>query len=297
MADGRIDYATSTIDSLSIAVSASVPFITLNNGLKMPQLGLGTYDQGSNETACQSALTALRAGYRKFDCAHLYFTEEGIGQGIKESGVPRDSIWITSKLTTTDYDNNNTMASIDAMLRRLQIDYLDLLYIHHPQGRVEEAWPVLEEAVRQGKVRALGVSNFDRDTALLRRIMTIAQIKPVTIQVECHPYRQLPEFRKLCAEYNLQVETWFPLGGTMSNRAILREPVITAIAAVHNKSAAQVILRWHMQMGFCTFPGARNPAYIQENIKIFDFKLSNEEMTQIESINRNRGIFNPAYYE
>ena len=277
--------------------TASVPLITLNNGLQMPQLGLGTYDQGSNETARQSVLTALRAGYRKIDSAHLYYTEEGVGQAIKESGIPREEIWVTSKLATTDYNSNNTMASIDAMLARLQLDYVDLLYIHHPEGQVEAAWPVMEEAVRQGKVRSLGLSNFDRNTALLQRIMEIAEIKPVTIQVECHPYRQLPEFRKLVAEYGLQMETWFPLGGTMSGGAILREPIITAIAAVHGKSAAQVILRWHMQMGFCTFPGARRADYIEENIQIFDFELTADEMAQIESINRNRGIFNTAYYE
>lgn len=288
-------------DENSSEIAATVPLITLNNGAKMPQLGLGTYNQGSNETAYRSVLAALRAGYRKIDTAHLYYDEEGVGQAInefmEESGTPREDIWVTSKLTTTDYNSNNTMASIDAMLQRLQLDYVDLLYIHHPQGRVEEAWPVLEEAVRQGKVRTLGVSNFDRDTNLLRRIMETSEIKPSTIQVECHPYRQLPEFRKLCAEYDLQVESWFPLGGTMSNGALLREQVITDIAVAHGKTAAQIILRWHMQMGFCTFPGSRNPDHIRENIDIFDFELTDEEMAQIEGLNRNRGIFNTDYYE
>lgn len=285
----------------SSAIAATVPFVTLNNGLRMPQLGLGTYNQGSNETAYRSMLAALRAGYRKVDTAHLYNDEEGVGRAInefmEESGTPRDSIWVTSKLAPADYASGNTMASIDAMLQRLQLDYVDLLYVHQPQGRVEEAWLVLEEAVRQGKVRTLGVSNFEHDTNLLSHIMESAEIKPATIQVECNPYRQLPEFRRLCEEYNLQVESWFPLGGTMSNGVLLREPVITVIAEAHGKTAAQVILRWHIQMGLCTFPGSRNPDHIRENIDIFDFELTDDEMAQIEGLNRNRGIFNTDYYE
>lgn len=272
--------------------TANVPLAVLNNGVEMPRFGLGTFMQGSNETCKQSCLTALKAGYRHIDTAHAYYDEEGVGQAIRESGIPREEIWVTSKLWPTEYGEGKTLKAIDEMLERMQLDYIDLLYVHQPIGDYVGAWKDMEKAVKAGKVRALGISNFDYNDEMWQRIMDSATIKPAVLQIECHPYAQRLAMRKKAAEQGIQVECWFPLGGAMSRGALLKDPVIKSIAQVHGKTPAQVILRWHIQEGFSVIPGATDPNYIKENIQIFDFSLTDDEMQKIRALNKEQRFFN-----
>ncbi|MGI6219485.1 MAG: aldo/keto reductase [Bacteroidaceae bacterium] len=272
--------------------TAGVPVVKLNNGVEMPRFGLGTFLQPSDEVCEQSCLTALKAGYRHIDTAHAYNDERGVGRAVKESGIPREEIWITSKLWPTEYGEGKTMEAIDAMLERMQLDYIDLLYVHQPVGDFVGAWKDMEKAVKMGKVRALGISNFDASDEVWDEIMSAATIKPAVLQIECHPYAQRVEIRKKAAKEGIQVECWFPLGGAMSNGALFKDPVIQKIAEAHGKTPAQVILRWHIQEGFSVIPGASNPDYIKENIQIFDFSLTDEEMTAMRSLNKEQRFFN-----
>lgn len=270
---------------------ANVPMVQLNNGTFMPRFGLGTF-MASVEDCKQACLVAFKNGYRHIDTAHAYMNERGVGEAVKESGVPREEIWITSKLWPTEYGEGKTLEAIDKMLSRLQLDYIDLLYVHQPVGDFLGAWKDMEKAVEAGKVRALGISNFDASDEVFRTIMDRARIKPAVLQIECHPYAQRLEMREKVKPYGILVECWFPLGGTMSNGALLRDPAILKVAEAHGKSAAQIILRWHIQEGFSVIPGATNPAYIKENIGIFDFTLSDEEMAQMRSLNKEKRFFN-----
>lgn len=272
--------------------TAGVPMVKLNNGVKMPQFGLGTFLQGSDDVCRQSCLTALKAGYRKIDTAHAYDDERGVGQAVSESGIPRSEIWITSKLWPTEYGEGKTMKAIDKILERLGTDYIDLLYVHQPVGDFTGAWRDMERAVEAGKVRTLGISNFDASDSVFNLIMKEALIKPAVLQIECHPYAQRIAMCEKARRYGIQVECWFPLGGAMSKGALLKDPTIMSIAKAHGKSAAQVILRWHIQEGLVAIPGATNPDYIKENIQIFDFKLTDEEMQAIRSLNKEKRFFN-----
>ena len=272
--------------------TAGVPVVKLNNGVEMPRFGLGTFLQPSDEVCEQSCLTALKAGYRHIDTAHAYNDERGVGRAVKESGIPREEIWITSKLWPTEYGEGTTLKAIDKMLERMQLDYIDLLYVHQPVGDFVGAWKDMEKAVKMGKVRALGISNFDASDEVWDEIMAAATIKPAVLQIECHPYAQRVEMRKKAAKEGIQVECWFPLGGAMSNGALFKDPVIRRIAEAHGKTPAQIILRWHIQEGFSVIPGASNPDYIRENIQIFDFALTDEEMAQMRSLNKEKRFFN-----
>ncbi len=275
--------------------AAGVPMVQLNNGILMPQFGLGTFLQPSDEVCRQSCLTALKAGYRHIDTAHAYNDERGVGQAVKESGIPRNEIWITSKLWSSEYGEGKTMEAIDKMLERLQADYIDLLYVHQPVGDFVGAWRDMEKAVAMGKVRALGISNFDANDEVFEKIITESRVKPAVLQIECHPYAQRLVMREKVKPYGIQVECWFPLGGAMSNGALLKDPTIMKIAEAHGKTPAQVILRWHIQEGFSVIPGATNPDYIKENIQIFDFALSEEDMAAMRSLNKEKRFFNATY--
>ena len=272
--------------------AANVPMVQLNNGILMPQFGLGTFLQPSDAVCEQSCRTALKAGYRHIDTAHAYNDEAGVGRAVKESGIPREEIWVTSKLWPNEYGEGKTAQAIDAMLERMQLDYIDLLYVHQPVGDFVGAWKDMEKAVAAGKVRALGISNFDANDEVFNRIMEAATIKPAVLQMECHPYAQRLAVREKAKTHNIQVECWFPLGGAMSNGALLKDPTIMEIAKAHGKTAAQVILRWHIQEGFSVIPGASNPDYIKENIDIFDFTLTDDEMAEMRGLNKERRFFN-----
>lgn len=276
---------------------ADVPMVQLNNGILMPQFGLGTFLQPSDSVCEQSCLTALKTGYRHIDTAHAYNDEEGVGRAVKESGIPREEIWITSKLWPTEYGEGKTMEAIDKMLERMQLDYIDLLYVHQPVGDFVGAWRDMEKAVAMGKVRALGISNFDASDEVFNKIMSESRVKPAVLQIECHPYAQRLAMREKVKPYGIQVECWFPLGGAMSNGALLRDPVICSIAEAHGKTLAQIILRWHIQEGSSVIPGASNPDYIRENIRIFDFELTDEEMARIRSLNQEKRFFNMSLEE
>jgi len=275
--------------------AANVPMVQLNNGILMPQFGLGTFLQPSDEVCEQSCLTALKAGYRHIDTAHAYNDEAGVGRAVKESGIPREEIWVTSKLWPNEYGEGKTAQAIDAMLERMQLDYIDLLYVHQPVGDFVGAWKDMEKAVAAGKVRALGISNFDANDEVFNRIMEVATIKPAVLQMECHPYAQRLAVREKAKAHNIQVECWFPLGGAMSNGALLKDPTIMEIAKAHGKTAAQVILRWHIQEGFSVIPGASNPDYIKENIDIFDFTLTDDEMAEMRGLNKEQRFFNMSF--
>ena len=286
---------TSMMGSASYAqdiykTAAGVPMVQLNNGILMPQFGLGTFLQPSDSVCEQSCLIALRAGYRHIDTAHAYNDEAGVGRAVKESGI-------TSKLWPTEYGEGKTMEAIDKMLERMQLDYIDLLYVHQPVGDFVGAWRDMEKAVAMGKVRALGISNFDANDEVFNKIMSESRVKPAVIQIECHPYAQRLAMREKVKPYGIQVECWFPLGGAMSNGALLRDPIICSIAEAHGKTPAQIILRWHIQEGFSVIPGASNPDYIKENIQIFDFELTDEEMAQIRSLNKEKRFFNMSLEE
>lgn len=272
--------------------TANVPNVQLNNGILMPRFGLGTFLQPNDSVCCNSVSTALKAGYRHIDTAHAYGDERGVGLAVKESGIPRNEIWITSKLWPSEYGEGKTLAAIDRMLERLNTDYIDLLYVHQPVGDFVGAWKDMEKAVAMGKVRALGISNFDANDEVFQRIMRESTVKPAVLQIECHPYAQRVEIREKVRPYGIHVTSWFPLGGAMSQGALLRDPEIMKIAEAHGKTPAQIILRWHIQEGLSAIPGATNPDYINENIGIFDFELTDGEMQTMRSLNKETRFFN-----
>lgn len=294
-------------DRSNIVQTADVPMVTLNNGVQMPRLGLGTQIQSLerdssesgrqllNDTSHDAVVAALQSGYRHLDTAHGYYNERGVGQGIIDSGVPREEIWLTSKLWPSEYGEGVTMEAIDKMLERLQTDYLDCIYLHHPAGDYVGAWKDLEKAYKQGKVRAIGISNFDNWPEAFYAIVDDMEIKPQIMQIECHPFAQRLETRALAEKYNIQVECWYPLGH--ADARLLNQDVLQSIADAHGKSVVQIILRWHMQEGFSAVPGSTNPAHIQENIEIFDFELTDEEMEKIRALDQGESgrYFNLNY--
>lgn len=271
------------------------PYVMLNNGLWMPRFGIGTFNVPDDNVAEDAVAYALKCGYRHIDTAHAYRVERGVGRAIKESGIPREEIWLTSKLWPTEYGEGKTMEAIDRMLERLQTDHIDLLYVHQPMGDYRGAWRDMEKAVKQGKVRSLGISNFDASDSLFNDIMEFAEIKPAVMQIELHPYAQRKYWQDMVRKNNIQMECWFPLGGEMSKGALFKDPVIQAIAKAHGKTPAQIIIRWHIQEGFSVIPGATRHDYIKENISVFDFSLTDEEMEQMRSLNKEKRFFNMDY--
>lgn len=272
--------------------NAQQPYLTLNNGVQMPQIGLGLYMIPEGDVAYNSVMTALESGYRHFDCAHAYQNERSLGRAIKDSGVERDSLWITSKLWPNEYGEGKTLKAIERMLGRLGLDYIDLVYFHQPMGDFVGGWKEMEMALSMGMVRAIGISNFDTSDSLFDQLIASAKVKPQIMQIECHPYAQRKHWQERCAAEGIQIECWFPLGGRDSKGEILRDPVINEIAQAHGKSAAQVIIRWHMQEGFSVIPGSSNPDHIRENIDVLDFALSNVEMQRIRALDRESRYFN-----
>ena len=274
---------------------ASTAKITLNNGLEIPQFGIGTF-MSTPEQAHDAVLAALRAGYRHIDTAHAYQNERGVGAAVKDSGIPRGEIWITSKLWPTDYSNGNAEASINKMLERLGTDYIDLLYLHQPVGDYMAGWRGLEAAVKAGKVRAIGLSNFDLNEKLFDDVIAKAEVKPAIVQIELHPYAQRKSFRKKCAENGIAIEGWYPLGGTHGGNSVLfADPVINEIAGRYGKTPAEIILRWHVQEGFSTIPGSRNEAHIRQNITVLDFELSEDDMNRIRALDGEKRFYTGTF--
>lgn len=264
--------------------------ITLNNGTQIPQFGIGVYQISGNEKTKEVCLEAFKDGYRHIDTAHAYQNEAGVGAAVKESGIPREDIWITTKLWINDYENGNTERSIDNRLKLLGTDYIDLLLIHQQHGRYMEAWREMEKAVKAGKVRTIGLSNFESER--LEEVLSAAEIKPAVLQVECHPYFQQTELKKRIADYGTILESWYPIGH--GNTELLNEPAFIKLAEKYGKSPVQIILRWHIQEGNIVFPKSENPVHIKSNIDIFDFELSEDEMRAIKALDRNTRFYEPA---
>lgn len=283
--------------ALAADAQSAIPAVRMNNGLTMPRFGIGTFNSPGDSVTADAVCFALKNGYRHIDTAHAYRIERGVGQAIKESDVPREEIWLTSKVWPSEYGEGITAEAIDRMLERLGVDYIDLLYVHQPMGDWRGAWRDMEKAVEAGKVRSLGISNFDAADSLYNAVVEFARIKPAVFQIECHPYAQRLYWRERAAADGIQVESWFPLGGEMSHGALFKDPVIMKIAEAHGKTPAQIILRWHIQEGLSAIPGATDHGYITENISIFDFDLTPEEMQAMRSLNKEQRFFNMDYKE
>lgn len=262
-------------------------YITLNDGNKIPQFGLGVYMVPAGEETETAVRSALDMGYRHIDTAHAYQNERSVGKAVRESGVPREEVWITSKLWPSEYGEGKTAAAIDKMLDRLGTDHVDLLLLHQQFGDYLGAWRDMERAVAAGKVRSIGLSNFESDR--LEEVLAAATIKPAVLQVECHPYYQQNALKERLAPYGTVLEAWYPLGH--GDAGLLAEPLFTALAEKYGKTPAQIILRWHIQEGTIVFPKTTNPAHLRENIDIFDFVLTDEEMGEIRALDRGMRYF------
>ena len=258
--------------------------VTLNNGVKMPQLGFGVW-QVEDTQATAAVAKALEVGYRSIDTAMIYRNEHGVGKAIRESTIPREDLFITTKVWNNDQGMENTLCAYEKSLERLGLDYVDLYLIHWPTPKYDryvDTYKALEKLYHEGRVRAIGICNFDINH--LERILTECDIKPVLNQIECHPYFAQKEMKNFCAKHEIFVEAWSPLeqGGT-----ILQEPVILKIAEAHGKSSAQTILRWHLQNNTIVIPKSVTPSRIEENINVFDFVLTQDEMEEIDQLDRN----------
>ena len=254
-------------------------FVTLNNSMKMPMAGIGVFmltpDQA--EAAVESA---LNSGVRLIDTANSYMNESATGRGIKKSGVPREDIFLVTKLWPTVYEKET---AVDETLARLGTDYIDLLFLHQPTDNWRAGYRAIEKAVREGKVKAIGLSNFPEE--LLREAIDTMELKPQMVQVEAHPYFPQTELKKLLKENDMGLMAWYPLGH--GDKSLLEEPVFGNLAAKYGKSSAQIILRWHVQSGHVVIPGSKNPEHIRDNFNIFDFTLTEEDMAEIAKVNKN----------
>ena len=261
-------------------------YITLNDGNKIPQFGLGVYLIRGDENAKEACLKAFKLGYRHIDTAHAYQNERGVGQAIKESGIKREDIWLTSKLWPSEYGRGKTIEAIKKMLNRLNTPYIDLLLLHQQFGDYVGAWEDMEEAKALGLVKSIGISNFDEN---LDDFLAHASIMPSVIQVECHPYFAQHELKKKLASFGTKIESWFPLGH--ADEGLLNEKVFIELVKKYNKTPAQIILRWHIEEGYIVFPKTTNEIHMKENIDIFDFSLTDEEMNQISKLDCGKRFF------
>jgi diketogulonate reductase-like aldo/keto reductase len=254
----------------------------LHNGVEMPCLGLGVYKVEKGQQVETTVQTALELGYRSIDTAAFYENEEGVGRAIQASGINRHDLFITTKVWNTDQGYEETLRAFDESMNKLQLDYLDLYLIHWPvKEKYLETWRALEKLYKEGRVRAIGVSNFKIHH--LEDIFRHSEIKPAVNQVELHPRLSQEELRLFCRQNEIAVEAWSPI----ARGRLLNDPVLTAIGQQHGKSSAQVMLRWHLQNDVVIIPKSVTPARLKENIELFDFELSSEEMNQINGLNRN----------
>lgn len=258
--------------------------IRLNNGVEMPDFGIGTFLLSPDE-AERSVYEALQCGYRMVDTANAYMNEKAVGRAIRRSGVKREEIFVSTKLWPTVYEDDN---AVDETLKRLGLDYVDLLFIHQPAGNYMAGYRQMEKAYKEGKIKAIGISNFHDEK--LRDILENAQIKPQVIQTEAHPYFPQTALREELKDYDIRIMAWYPLGH--GDRALINEPVFAKLAEKYGKTPAQIILRWHTQMGFIVIPGSKNPDHVRENFDIFDFKLTDDEMKEIAAIDKGVRYYN-----
>lgn len=262
--------------------------VTLNSGYEMPILGLGTWTQNNEETA-NSVYYALEDGYRLIDTAQYYGNEYGVGEGLKraidDGIVTREEVFITTKIMPSSY--NNAYNSINQSLERLGVDYIDLLLIHQPGSNDEAVYKAMEQGVRDGKVRSIGISNYYTKEEI-DAVLSYATIIPAVIQNENHIYYQNTELQEYVNKYGIIIESWYPFGGRGHTSESFNNEVITAIAEKYDKTSAQIILRWQLQAGYIVIPGSSNPNHIAENYSIFDFELDEDDMKNIANINENQ---------
>lgn len=259
-------------------------YVTLNNGLQMPQLGYGVW-RVPDEEVTVAVTKALEVGYRSIDTAKVYKNERGVGKALAASNIPREELFITTKVWNSDQGYENTLKAFDASLERLGLDYVDLYLIHWPTPKYDEyveTYKALEKLYKDGRVKAIGVSNFTIEH--LQRILDECEIVPVVNQVECHPYLQQNELKEFCKQHNIYLEAYSPL---MSGGDALTNDVVTGIAEKHSKTPAQVIIRWHLQNNNIVIPKSVTPSRIKENFHVFDFELTPDEMKQIAGLNRD----------
>ena len=264
-------------------MSANVPLITLNNGVKIPQLGFGVYLIPEEETE-KAVLEALKIGYRSIDTAHGYNNEKQVGEAIKKCGIPRNEIFVTSKLWPSEYGEGKTYQGIERMLKRLGLDYLDLVLLHHPLNDFVGAYKDCEKAYEKGLLKSIGISNFEGER--YDKFIKNVKIVPVVNQIECNPFINQIDFNKKLAEKNIKIESWYPIAH--GDKELLENEEVLKIAKKYNKTGAQVVLRWHIEKGYIPLVKSVNPKRIKENISIFDFKLSDADMKVLDSFKQKR---------
>ena len=258
-------------------------FVTLNNGVKMPMAGIGTFLLSPDEAEA-SVLSALECGYRLIDTANAYVNEKAVGRAMKKSGVPREEIFLETKLWPSFYEQED---AVEKTLERLDTDYIDLLLIHQPAGNYVAGYQLMEKAYKEGKVKAIGLSNFDPEQ--IQEILDICEVKPAVLQTEVHPYSQEKELKELLAKEGIVIQAWYPLGH--GDKTLIEEPEFAKLGKKYNKSNAQIILRWHIQDGNVVIPGSKNPAHIKDNFDLFDFELTGEEMKEIADIDQKKRYY------
>ena len=263
---------------------STVPAIALNNGVSIPQLGFGVY-QIPPKDAKQATLTALEVGYRHIDTAEMYQNEKGVGEALRESGLDRSEVFVTSKLNNGFHAHDDAIAAFEESLEVLGFDYLDLFLIHWPLPGIDvdfvETWKALEEVYRDGRAKAIGVSNFQANH--IRRLVQETEIVPAVNQIEVHPYLTNDDVRAVNAEHGIATEAWSPIAQGL----VLDDPVITGIATAHDKTPAQVVLRWHVQRGDIVFPKSVTRSRVEENFALFDFELTAGDMTDLTALNKD----------
>lgn len=254
-------------------------YATLNNGLKMPMAGIGTFLLSPDEAEA-SVLAALGDGYRLIDTANAYVNEKAVGRAMKKSGLKREEIFLETKLWPSFYEQED---AVEKTLQRLDTDYIDLLLIHQPAGNYVAGYRQMERAYKEGKVKAIGLSNFNQ--AQIEEILGLCEVKPTVLQTEVHPYFQERELKEFLSKEGMVIQAWYPLGH--GDKALLEEPLFTELGKKYGKSNAQIILRWHIQAGNIVIPGSKNPAHIKDNFDLFDFALTEEEMGEIAALDKN----------
>ena len=254
----------------------------LNNGIIMPEIGLGTFLLEPID-AENSVYEALKMGYKLIDTANAYGNERAVGRGIKKANINRKDIFISTKLWPSEYENPN---AVDETLERLDLDYIDLLFIHQPTKNWREGYKQLIKAYNEGKIKAIGVSNFEGE--YINDLLNEFNVYPQVIQVECHPFYPQTELREIIKEKDIKIMSWYPLGGKGMTSELLNSDIIKSLSNKYNKTPAQIVLRWHLDMGFIVIPGSKNKDHIKDNINIFDFKLSKEDMNEISKLNNNQ---------
>ena len=258
-------------------------YATLNNGIKMPMAGIGTFLLTPDEAEA-SVLSALQCGYRLIDTANAYVNEKAVGRAMRKSGIPRDEIFLETKLWPSFYEQED---AVEKTLQRLGTGYIDLLLIHQPAGNYVAGYRLMEKAYKEGKVRAIGLSNFTPEQ--VQEILDICEVKPAVLQTEVHPYSQEKELKAFLDKEGIVIQAWYPLGH--GDKALIQEPLFTEFGKKYGKSNAQIILRWHIQAGNIVIPGSKNPAHIKENFNLFDFALTDDEMGKITALDKQKRYY------